>query len=159
MGTDEALMSTLGGVWTEIAAKERLQWNCRQWAQFGHGQWMFFKKDDGQLVGRAGIRRMPVNGVEEVELGYSVLPAFWAQGFAPEMGRLAVEIAFDVFKYPSVVAFTLVDNRRSERVMQKLRFELEARIVHAGQPHVLYRRWNPRIMLDDTVANRAGSSA
>ena len=83
-----ALMATLGGVWTEEQAREKLLWNCDQWARHGHGQWLFFLN-------------------------------------------------------PSVVALTLVGNRRPERVMQKLGFSFEAEITHAGLPHVLYRLAHP----------------
>jgi [ribosomal protein S5]-alanine N-acetyltransferase len=61
------------------------------------------------------------------------------------MAAEALSIAFTTFHHPSVVSFTLVDNRRSERVMQKLGFQFEATIVHAGEPHVLYRRRNPHM--------------
>jgi ribosomal-protein-alanine N-acetyltransferase len=143
MGANGTLMATLGGTWTEEQAREKLLWNCDQWARHGHGQWIFFLKEEGALVGRGGIRRMVVNEKEEVELGYAVLPERWGMGFAPEMGTKALAVAFDIFHYPSVVAFTLLDNRRSERVMQKLGFSFEAKIIHAGLPHVLYRLRHP----------------
>jgi RimJ/RimL family protein N-acetyltransferase len=143
MGANAALMATLGGAWTEEQAREKFLWNCDQWARHGHGQWIFLLKDGGALVGRCGIRRMVVNEKEEVELGYAVLPELWGKGFAPEMGRKALAVAFDAFHYPSVVAFTLLDNHRSERVMQKLGFSREAEILHAGLPHVLYRLVHP----------------
>ena len=143
MATDPILMATLGGVWTEEQAREKLRWNCDQWEQHGHGQWLFSLEGAGTFVGRCGIRKLVVNGREEVELGYAVMPALWGNGFAAEMARAALQVAFDSFHYPSVVAFTLVDNRRSERVMQRLGFSFEAEIVHAGLPHVLYRLAHP----------------
>lgn len=143
MGADPALMATLGGTWTEEQAGEKLLWNCDQWTRHGHGQWLFFLKDGGALVGRSGIRRMVVNGREEVELGYAVLPELWGNGFATEMGGKGLEVAFESLQYPSVVAFTLVGNSRPERVIQKLGFSFEAEIIHAELPHVLYRILHP----------------
>jgi [ribosomal protein S5]-alanine N-acetyltransferase len=151
MGADPALMATLGGTWTEEQAREKLLWNCDQWARHGHGQWLFFLKDGGALVGRSGIRKMVVNGKEEVELGYAVLPELWGKSFAPEMGGKALEVAFESFHYPSVVAFTLVGNRRSERVIQRLGFSFEAEIIHAGLPHVLYRLAHSRQGVERSV--------
>jgi RimJ/RimL family protein N-acetyltransferase len=145
MGADATLMATLGGTWSPAQARERLEWNLRHWQEHGHGQWLFFLREDETFVGRGGIRRMLVNQREEIERGYSVMPAFWGQGYAPEMASRALELAFTEFHYPSVVAFTLLDNRRSERVMQKLGFQFEATILHAGAPHVLYRLWNPNM--------------
>jgi RimJ/RimL family protein N-acetyltransferase len=144
-------MATLGGVWTEAQARGRLEWNCRHWEQNGHGQWLFFTKDGARFAGRCGIRKMVVNAKEEVELGYSVTPDLWGQGFAPEMGVAALRVAFEHFGYPSVVAFTLVNNGPSERVMRKLDFSFEDHIIHAGQPHVLYRRHNPSTAMQATA--------
>lgn len=144
MSADAILMATLGGVWTEAQAREKLLWNCRQWEQNGHGQWLFFLKSTGEFVGRCGIRRMVIDEKEEIELGYSVVPTLWGQGLATEMGDKALRVSFDHFSYPSVVAFTLVGNDRSLRVMRKLGFSFEAEIIHAGRPHVLYRRRNSK---------------
>jgi RimJ/RimL family protein N-acetyltransferase len=143
MGADAALMATLGGAWSTAEAREKLEWNVRQWEQHGHGQWLFFLREGGTFVGRGGIRKMMVNQTEEIELGYSVMPALWGYGYAPEMATKALNIAFTTFHYPSVVAFTGIQNRRSERVMQKLGFQFEATIDHGGAPHVLYRLRNP----------------
>ena len=88
-------------------------------------------------------RRMVVDATGEIELGYSVVPELWGRGLATEMGEAAVRVAFGSFGYPSVVAFTLASNAPSERVMQKLGFAREKNFVHAGEPHVLYRRRNP----------------
>lgn len=146
MGTDPRLMASLGGVWTEAQAREKLEWNMRQWEQNGHGQWLFFLKDSECVIGRCGVRKMVVNAKEEVELGYAVMPECWGQGFATEMGAKALQVAFEQLRCPNVVAFTLLDNRPSERVMQKLGFRFEDRIVHAGHPHALYRLRNPHML-------------
>jgi [ribosomal protein S5]-alanine N-acetyltransferase len=151
MGADARIMTTLGGFWTEAEARERLEWNCSHWEQTGHGQWLFFMKDSTSFVGRCGIRKMIVSVKEEVELGYSVIPELWGQGFATEMGVTALQVAFEQFEYPSVVAFTLVNNEPSERVMRKLGFSFENNITHAGQPHVLYRRHNPNNAIQATA--------
>ena len=86
-----------------------------------------------------------VSGKEEVELGYALMPEFWGKELAVEIGKKALSIAFDDFNYPSVVCYTLVDNKRSERVMQKIGFSFEREITHANYPHVLYRYQNPKL--------------
>jgi [ribosomal protein S5]-alanine N-acetyltransferase len=143
MGSNLTVMATLGGIWSQEKAQNKLQWNCEQWKEHGHGQWMFFDKATGTFVGRGGIRKVIVLNKEEVELGYALMPEFWGQGLAVEIGRKAVSIAFDRFSYPSTVGYTLANNKRSERVLQKTGFSFEGNIMHANQPHVLYRSQNP----------------
>lgn len=143
MGSNPEVMATLGGTWSREKAQEKLRWNCEQWERHGHGQWMFFDKATEAFVGRGGIRRVIVNGSDEVELSYALMPEFWSQGLAVEVGKKVLPIAFDEFRYPSVVCYSLADNKRSERVMQKMGFSFERNIMHAQKPHVLYRYRNP----------------
>ena len=142
MGSNPRVMATLGGIWSQEKAREKMQWNCEQWKNYGHGQWMFFDKSIGAFVGRGGIRKVIVNDNEEVELGYALMSEFWGQGLAVEVEKKALSIAFDKFCYPSVVGYTLVKNKRSARVLQKLGFLFEGNIIYANQPHALYRYRN-----------------
>ena len=111
----------------------------------GTGSGCFYCERARLSLDGAAFRKMMVNQRDEIELGYSVTPALWGQGYATEMSTKALEIAFTTFHYPSVVSFTRIDNGRSERVMQKLEFQFEATIVHAGEQHLLYRHRNPNM--------------
>ncbi len=55
-------------------------------------------------------------------IGYSVLPAFWGQGFGTELAALLVEFATGTLGAPEVRATTLDDNPASARVLVKLGF-------------------------------------
>ena len=50
-------------------------------------------------------------------------------------GRVATKHSLN-----NLVCFTLVDNNASRRVMEKAGFTFERELIHAGMPHVLYRR-------------------
>ena len=56
-------------------------------------------------------------------VGYSILPEFWAQGYATEMVGAMVDLA-DRAGFRSLQASTLVSNAASRRVLEKLDFEL-----------------------------------
>ncbi len=143
IGSNSEVMATLGGTWRQEKAKAKMKYNCEQWENYGHGQWILFDKETETFVGRGGIRRVVVNGQEEVELGYALMPEFWGKGLAVEIGEKALSIAFDKFCYPSVVAYSLIANKKSERVMQKIGFTFEKNIMHANMSHVFYRYQNP----------------
>jgi len=55
-------------------------------------------------------------------IGYSVLPAFWGQGFGTELARLLVEFGVGTLGTREVRATTLVDNPVSARVLEKVGF-------------------------------------
>ena len=76
-----------------------MQLNCQQWERYGHGQWIFFLQGTNELVGREEIRKVTVGNIEEVELGYVLMPDFWSQGLAVEIGKKSLANAFDKFNY------------------------------------------------------------
>ena len=143
IGSNPQVMATLGGIWTLEKASQKIHWNCKQWKLYGHGQWTFCDRATGEFVGRGGIRKVVVNDREEVELGYALMPQFWGRGLAVEIGEKALSIAFDRFNYPSVVCYTLTDNKRSQRVMEKIGFSFEGNVLIADKPHIFYRYLNP----------------
>ena len=143
IGSNERVMATMGGVWDDNKARRKMQQNCQQWKLYGHGQWLFFDRQTNEFVGRGGIRKVQVDNNNEVELGYALMPQFWGRGLAVEIGRKALSIALNLFNYPSVVCYTLVNNQRSQRVIEKLGFLFEREILLANRPHVFYRYLNP----------------
>src|SRR5579883_2896508 len=76
---NEAVMATLGGLRTEQQTKDYIEWNVKKWEEDGFGLWLFYLKETDEWVGRGGLRRLEVNGQEEVEVAYALMPAFWHQ--------------------------------------------------------------------------------
>jgi RimJ/RimL family protein N-acetyltransferase len=110
----------------------------RHWARWGFGPWTVLV--DGAAIGYAGLRHADVGGRPEVELVWFLDADHWGQGHATEMAREAVRVAFDILELDAVVAQTVDVNRASRSVMEKLGMGHERDVVHAGLPHVLYRR-------------------
>jgi RimJ/RimL family protein N-acetyltransferase len=78
---------------------------------------------DGNLIALGSVRRhAELPGIATI--GYSVLPAFWGQGFGTELAALLVEFAPGTLGVPEVRATTLDDNPASARVLQKLGFTI-----------------------------------
>jgi ribosomal-protein-alanine N-acetyltransferase len=110
------------------------------WATYGFGLWTLRDRATGELVGRGGIQHTDATGTDEVELAWAVAPARWRQGLATEQAAAAIAVAFDTFALDDVIAYTLVVNRASRRVMEKAGLVCEREFQHVGLPHVLYRR-------------------
>ena len=88
-------------------------------------------RTDGNLIGVGSVRRhTELPGVAAI--GYSVLPAFWGQGFGTELAGLLVEFATGTLGVPEVRATTLDGNPASARVLQKLGFT----VLQAGASEV-----------------------
>jgi RimJ/RimL family protein N-acetyltransferase len=109
----------------------------RHWERWDFGPWTILL--DGAPIGYAGLRHADVGGRPEVELMWFLDADHWGRGYATEMAREAVRVAFAVLELDAVVARTTTANRASQAVMDKLGMRYERDIVHAGLPHVLYR--------------------
>jgi ribosomal-protein-alanine N-acetyltransferase len=140
---DERVGATLGGPQTPEEVSASIERHVARWDQDGFGYWMFRARDTGAGVARGGLSRAHVGGRDEVEVGWSVMPERWGQGYATELGAAALDVAFRVLGVESVVSYTLPDNLASRRVMEKLGFSYEREVVHADLPHVLYRLHSP----------------
>lgn len=145
MHEDPLVMKTMGGIRTRDETIRNLAWNLDEWKQYGFGIWMFYLKNTNTWIGRGGIRHIFINGHDEVEVGYSLMPEFWHQGYATEIARASIEIAFDILRLKDLIAFTLPTNKMSQRVINKVGFQYQGEIIHADSPHLLYRMQSYRV--------------
>lgn len=109
------------------------------WNQYRFGPYAWFSKEDHAFVGEGGLNHTVVDDRHEIELTYSLKKDYWGQGLALEIGRYAIDQAFNHLKLDSLVCFTMVSNAQSLRVMEKLGFEYEKDFTHFNLPHRLYR--------------------
>ncbi len=138
MHQDAATMTSLGGVRSEAQTRDYMLRFLAHWEDNGFGMWLLYDRDQ-RFVGRAALRRMELDGQMEVEVGCALLAPFWNKGLASEIVRALVELALVRLGLPNMVGFALPSNIASIRILQKLGFQYEKDIVHAGRRHVLYR--------------------
>jgi len=136
---DPAVMASMGGVRTSAASDAYLERNLEHWVEHGFGIWILRDPDSGALMGRAGLRHILVEQAEEIELAYALLPEWWGRGLGTTAARGCVTIAREWIGLASVVGLVLPDNHRSRRVLAKAALLPQHEVLHAGQPHLLYR--------------------
>ena len=145
MHRDPRVMATLGppgapdGLLSDGETHQFLRRHLDHWDRYGYGLWAFRDRVDARFVGRAGLYNTHVGGQDEVELAYALMAEYWGRGLATEMAGAILSVAFERLGMEELVCFTLTTNRASQRVMEKVGFEYERDVVHAGQPHVLHR--------------------
>ena len=118
-----AVMRHLGGVqgrevWD--AAKGRLDGYQRD---FGHTFWIVERKSDGELLGFCGLKRVNAEGTAltgQFEIGWRLRESAWRQGYAKEAATASLDLAFDRFGAPYVVALTIDPNAESQGLMKRL---------------------------------------
>ena len=118
-----AVMRWLGGVQEEatyVAAFERLEGYNRD---FGHTFWIVERKADGEVLGFCGLKRVNSEGAPnpgDMEIGWRLREDAWGQGIAKEAAIACLDLAFDRFAAPHVVALTVEGNRGSWGLMKRL---------------------------------------
>ncbi|HEU0335711.1 MAG TPA: GNAT family N-acetyltransferase [Gaiellaceae bacterium] len=136
---DQQVLAAFGaGPLTAEETREFLERRLRHWREHGFGIWVF-RDAAGSFVGRCGIHRWSLDGVDEVELGYVVRSALWSRGYATEMGHAVVSHALSALGLATLVGFTRRENVRSRRVLEKLGFVFEREFAAEGEQSVLYR--------------------
>jgi ribosomal-protein-alanine N-acetyltransferase len=104
----------------------------------GYTLWWWRERSSGELVGYVGLNRDEVEDEPIVEVGWSISPRRWGEGLAPEAARAALEWGFERCGLERIVAFTLVDNERSQRVTEKIGMHYVREFERGGLPHLLY---------------------
>ncbi|WP_199054055.1 GNAT family N-acetyltransferase [Aquitalea sp. ASV15] len=87
------------------------------YAQHGIGLWCMERLEDGQPVGMCGLIRR--EGLADVDVGYTLLPAWRGLGYASEAAAACVQYGLQQLRLPRVVAYINADNQASARVLQK----------------------------------------
>ena len=120
--------------------------------QAAHGFTFFAveRRDTGEFIGFTGLARpaFEAHFTPCVEIGWRIAFDHWNRGYATEAARECLRFAFDELALPEVVAYTVPDNARSRRVMEKLGMtrnpsdDFDLPRLPEGHPlrgHVLYR--------------------
>ena len=148
----------LGGAWTRDQATADFDRMLAFWKERGHGQLAVVRKADGDLVGRVGCRRQPIEWehpmVGRVEIGWLLARGAWGFGYATEAAAAIIPWGFGVFEDDEIYAWTARSNARSEAVMRRIGMERVAELDFEHpqlaaddplRPHVVYvgRRTDP----------------
>src|SRR5262249_28554108 len=162
------LVHTDEDVWPWYGDEKPRFEQAKQWADFmgqswrfhGVHKWIAYDRKTGDVVGRGGLSRTPVDDdwgqiytllpdepwVREtyegggpfrahahwLEIGWALRREWWGQGYASEIGRAALALAFDVLGARAVVSCTVRHNVRSRAVMERIGMRYAGEIISRG---------------------------
>lgn len=82
--------------------------------------WAVERREDGALLGFCGLLPAKPPIVGEIEIGWRLGSDYWGQGFAREAATACLDWAWAHLDVPSVAAITVLANRRSWGLMERL---------------------------------------
>ena len=118
-----SVMQWLGGVWPREQHESAFGRIVRYQAEYGHTFWIAERKSDGALLGFCGLKRVNSEGAPnpgDFEVGWRLREDAWGQGYAKEAAIQSLDLAFDRFAAPHVVALTVHQNEASQGLMHRL---------------------------------------
>jgi RimJ/RimL family protein N-acetyltransferase len=141
-------------------AQQRATSMADSWCLHGVHKWIAYDRVSGDVVGRGGLSRTPVDddwgqvyaflpaepwvraahGVRRpfvahanwLEIGWALRGEFRGRGYASEIGRAGLEFAFNVLGVQAVVSCTVRHNVRSRAVMERIGMRYAGEIRSRG---------------------------
>jgi [ribosomal protein S5]-alanine N-acetyltransferase len=122
---------------TEAWIRTRLQ----GYADRGFGLWVVEDRQTGQLLGNAGPTVQRVDGLDEVELGWSITPRRARQGIATEAAAACRDLCFDEYGLDHVIALVRPENVPSRGVAERIGMTVWKETIFGseGWTHLVYR--------------------
>jgi len=93
------------------------------YARNGFGLWRVTLKESNESIGMCGLIKR--DALDDVDIGYALLPRFWSKGYAVEAALACKEYARDIVKLKRLVAIVDPANQGSIRVLEKIGMQYE----------------------------------
>ena len=104
------------------------------------GRWAVNEKEKGNFVGTFAI--IPVDGTDNLQLGYSLLKTVWGKGYATELTKEGIAYFFRKTHNNELYALTQAENIPSHKVLLKSGFIRSKAISEDGKEilEFIYKR-------------------
>jgi RimJ/RimL family protein N-acetyltransferase len=157
MNCDPQVMEFLPGPLSRQESDARADRIEAHFREHGFGLWAVEISGVTPFAGFVGlsVSRFEAPFTPCIEVGWRLGAAYWHRGYATEGARAALDFGFRWLQADEIVSFTVPQNLRSRRVMEKLGMthsateDFDHPLLAEGHPlrrHVLYRLRRPGIV-------------
>jgi len=96
-------------------------------------------KNTGALIGQCGLLLQQVDNIQELEIGYSLLPIFRNLGYATEAAIKCKSLAFEHKLAQSLISIIHIENKASQHVAIKNGMSLDKTTTYKNNPVHIFR--------------------
>ena len=119
MNADPVVMEHMQGLMTRERSDDFIDRIEAHWEQYGWGLWAV-EAPVARFVGYVGLWPAEYLAPGMVEVGWRLMSEHWGQGYATEAARAALRFGFTEADLAEIVSFTVPQNVRSRRVMERI---------------------------------------
>ncbi|MCD6063493.1 MAG: putative ribosomal-protein-amino-adic N-acetyltransferase [Flavipsychrobacter sp.] len=122
--------------------EQRDQWFERAFLRISNGLGglnALVNKQTGELVGQSGLLVQTVDEQTHLEVGYSILPKYWRQGYAIEAASKCRDCAFEKGLTDTLISIIHVENEPSMAVARANGMKLWKTTNYKGSPVHIFR--------------------
>ena len=132
---DPEVQRFLGGPQDREQSWRTLALQIGHWELRGYGQWALERREDGRMIGRAGLWNP--EGWFGVEVGWKLDRDAWGHGYATEAAAASLEWAWRTLDLDRVLSVIAPENEASLRVAARLGMRKLRDDVSSGRPVVI----------------------
>jgi len=96
-------------------------------------------KSNQAFIGQCGLLKQTVDGIEELEVGYSILPKYWRQGYATEAAIKCKVFAQEHKLAKTLISIIHVNNIASQKVAINNGMLQEKTTIYQNNPVHIFR--------------------
>lgn len=103
------------------------------------GQNILIEKNTNKIVGQSGLLVREIEGKQEIEIAYSILPKYRKKGFATESTEKCKNFAFESEFTESLISIIHTENINSEKVASRNGMRKDKTTEFKGMSVTIYR--------------------
>lgn len=126
-------------VGSEADCRAFIQRTLDRYVTDGSGLNAIIERSSGKPVGMIGLLTQVVDGMDELEIGYHLLPSAWGKGYAAEAAIACKEFAREHKLAPSVISLIDHENFASQAVARRNGMAYVKNTVLRGVPAMVWR--------------------
>lgn len=112
-----------------------------QYSLYNLGRWAIERREDGQFMGWCGLKYLA--DIDEVDLGYRLMPQYWGKGYASEAAGSTLTFGFTQRNLPTIIGRAHIDNIASWSILEKIGMQFRELGEEDGQTIKIYQADRP----------------
>lgn len=153
---DEELMKLgWGKTYCDLEVKGWINKIIQQYDSYGYSYFIVEEADNKRILGIAGIIKTTINSTTSDEIAYIVKKDYQGLNYGTKIVHQIVDLAFDNFNLPQIVAQFIPENIASKKILEKNGFTYEFSYQRNQngllKDHLVYQLKNQSLIEDKKI--------